>query len=553
MYSDYEGHHTRRNLSASRNRKRARKRRQQIIMATTIAGLVLVILGTTLIVKKVTKSHDKDIEQADNEITVEESEDLNSEASIEVVDLPENNGVEATGETAAEKTEETDTENSKDSSDPQASATTEQGADVNVVDVVNNSNVGENTQVTYGIDVSRFQGTIDWSQVANAGINYAMVRVGYRDSTTGEITSDTNAKYNMQEAEKNGIKLGAYFFSTATTKDEAIEEADWVANYISKYSITYPVGYNCEGFENSTSRQYSLTKDERSSIAMAFLGEISAKGYTPIFYASKNEMAQDAKWNTSTISSKYKIWMAWYNQDTSNLANKPSTSVNCDMWQYSNKGTVPGISGKVDVDVAYFGYNGTETAKDTSEREVASADVEALMNFTDVNETVTAKSKTNLRNKPSQGEDSTVMLTLQNGQTATRTGTSSSGWSRVVYDGVTYYAVSSYLTTDLSTPTPAEESTTQDEAASEEGASDMSSAGGFKTKFTDVNETVTAKEMVNLRSKPSVTDADSQVVATLYAGTTAVRTGINTDYGWSRVEYNGQVLYCVSSLIKVVE
>ena len=553
MYSDYEGHHTRRNLSASRNRKRARKRRQQIIMATTIAGLVLVILGTTLIVKKVTKSHDKDIEQADNEITVEESEDLNSEASIEVVDLPENNGVEATGETAAEKTEETDTENSKDSSDPQASATTEQGADVNVVDVVNNSNVGENTQVTYGIDVSRFQGTIDWSQVANAGINYAMVRVGYRDSTTGEITSDTNAKYNMQEAEKNGIKLGAYFFSTATTKDEAIEEADWVANYISKYSITYPVGYNCEGFENSTSRQYSLTKDERSSIAMAFLGEISAKGYTPIFYASKNEMAQDAKWNTSTISSKYKIWMAWYNQDTSNLANKPSTSVNCDMWQYSNKGTVPGISGKVDVDVAYFGYNGTETAKDTSEREVASADVEALMNFTDVNETVTAKSKTNLRNKPSQGDDSTVMLTLQNGQTATRTGTSSSGWSRVVYDGVTYYAVSSYLTTDLSTPTPAEESTTQDEAASEEGASDMSSAGGFKTKFTDVNETVTAKEMVNLRSKPSVTDADSQVVATLYAGTTAVRTGINTDYGWSRVEYNGQVLYCVSSLIKVVE
>ena len=553
MYSDYEGHHTRRNLSASRNRKRARKRRQQIIMATTIAGLVLVILGTTLIVKKVTKSHDKDIEQADNEITVEESEDLNSEASIEVVDLPENNGVEATGETAAEKTEETDTENSKDNSDPQASATTEQGADVNVVDVVNNSNVGENTQVTYGIDVSRFQGTIDWSQVANAGINYAMVRVGYRDSTTGEITSDTNAKYNMQEAEKNGIKLGVYFFSTATTKDEAIEEADWVANYISKYSITYPVGYNCEGFENSTSRQYSLTKDERSSIAMAFLGEISAKGYTPIFYASKNEMAQDAKWNTSTISSKYKIWMAWYNQDTSNLANKPSTSVNCDMWQYSNKGTVPGISGKVDVDVAYFGYNGTETAKDTSEREVASADVEALMNFTDVNETVTAKSKTNLRNKPSQGEDSTVMLTLQNGQTATRTGTSSSGWSRVVYEGVTYYAVSSYLTTDLSTPTPAEESTTQDEAASEDGASDMSSAGGFKTKFTDVNETVTAKEMVNLRSKPSVTDADSQVVATLYAGTTAVRTGINTDYGWSRVEYNGQVLYCVSSLIKVVE
>lgn len=511
---------------ASRNRKRRQLQRRRIILASIAGVVALVIIITTVVIVK--KNHSKNEEPVEVAETQETPTEEDEDAKIEVV-YPE--------EDETTKTDE---------ADPESTVKKESGAAVNVVDIVNASNVGENSNITYGIDVSKFQGTIDWAQVAASGINYAMVRVGYRDAVTGEIKADTNAKYNMQEAEKNGIKIGAYFFSTAVTSAEAVEEADWVANYISKYAITYPVGYNCEGFENSNSRQYSLTKDDRSNFAVAFLNEIYKKGYTPIFYASKNEMANDAKWNTSTLGSKFKIWMAWYNQDTSNLAAGPSAGFKYDMWQYTNQGTIPGISTKVDVDVAYFGYNGTESAKDTSAREVASVDVEALMKFTDVNETVTAKSKTNLRNKPSQGADSTVMATLVNGDTATRTGTSTSGWSRVVYNGATYYAVSSYLTTDTSAPA---QTATQPAAAPAEAPA----TSGFKTKFTDVNETVTAKEMVNLRSKPSVTDADSAVVVTLYNGQNAVRTGVNNEYGWSRVEYNGQVLYCVSSFIKVVE
>jgi GH25 family lysozyme M1 (1,4-beta-N-acetylmuramidase) len=376
--------------------------------------------------------------------------------------------------------------------------------------------------------------------VAGTGIDFAMVRVGYRDSSTGEIKADTNAKYNMQEAEKNGIKIGAYFFSTAVSAAEAVEEANWVANYISKYPITYPVGFNCEGFDNASSRQYNLTKDERSAVALAFLDQIYSAGYTPIFYASRGELSGDAKWNTSQIQQKYKIWMAWYDQDVSNLAGGPAYEGQCAMWQYSSKGTVAGIGKSVDVDVAYFGYNGTETAKDTSERENATADVEALMKFSAVEENVTAKNNTNLRDKPSQGSESTVKATLQNGQVALRTGISDSGWSRVVYEGNTYYAVSSFLTTDLSAPKQEEPKVVEDNS-------------GFKTKFTDCNEVVTAKDVVNLRSKPSVTDEDSAVVASLSSGDTAVRTGINQEYGWSRVEYNGQTLYCVSSYLKVVE
>ena len=122
----------------------------------------------------------------------------------------------------------------------------EKGVEVDIAFVVDES---ETKEVTNGIDVSRYQGTIDWEKVAGSGIDFAMIRVGYRTLSSGEIVADSNAKYNMQEAQKYGIKLGAYFFSTAISEEEAKEEANWVADYIGQYKITYPVAYNCENFE----------------------------------------------------------------------------------------------------------------------------------------------------------------------------------------------------------------------------------------------------------------------------------------------------------------
>lgn len=178
-----------------------------------------------------------------------------------------------------------------------------------------------------------------------------------------------------------------------------------------------------------------------------------------------------------------------------------------------------------------------ETKEALSEEppEEAQADVEALMKFTEVSEEVTAKDSTNLRNIPSQGSDSTVVYTLQNGETLTRTGVSDSGWSRLHYNGQTVYAVSSYLTADLSYKTPAQE-----------GAG---SGDGLKTRFEDRNEQVTAKIEVNLRTLPSVTNPDAAVAAVLHNGEYVTRTGINEAYGWSRVDYNGQTLYCISSYL----
>ncbi|MBQ8663917.1 MAG: glycoside hydrolase family 25 [Eubacterium sp.] len=411
------------------------------------------------------------------------------------------------------------------------------GASVDVQQVVTNAN--ETDEITFGIDVSRYQGTIHWSKVAESGVDFVMVRVGYRTLEDGKIVADSNAKYNMQEASKYGIKVGAYFFSTAVSKEEAIEEANWVSDYISNYKITYPVAFNCEGFSQSNSRQYHMTKTERTDVAMAFMNRIGQRGYTPMFYASKGELQNDTSWETSRIDDSYRIWVAQYPSKPYPETASSSYGGSHAMWQYTNQGTVPGISKPVDVNIAYFGYEKEEESQSGETPEQVGADVEALMSFTEVNEQVTAKDKTNLRDIPSQGSDSTVKTVLENGQVATRTGKSSSGWSRVVYNGNTYYAVSSYLTTDLSYTPPTPEPPEPDD--------------GIKTKFTSVNEQVTAKDAVNLRTLPSVTNEQSQVVVKISNGEVVTRTGINNEVGWSRVEYNGQTLYCVSSYLTVVE
>lgn len=390
------------------------------------------------------------------------------------------------------------------------------------------SGVKETDETTMGIDVARYQGTIDWEAVSGDGIDFAMIRVGYRAMEDGAIIADSNARYNMQEAQKYGVKIGVYFFSTAVSEEEAIEEANWVADFISQYSITYPVAYDCEGYANADSRQYGLSKHQRTDFAMAFLQTMEERGYEAMFYASKNEMTLNANWEVSRIEKKYKIWVAQYPEVPYPETESSSYSDKHHMWQYATDGTVAGIEQNVDLNVAYFGYNGIKLPLNPETPEEAFPDVEALMDFEKVNENVTAKDETNLRNMPSQAKESLVLYTLQNGEVAVRIGISDSGWSKVVYNGQTYYAVSSYLTTDLSHI-------------------------HIETQFETVSEQVTAKELANLRNIPSTTHEDSVVMEQLTHGDVAIRTGINNDVGWSRVVYNGQILYCVSSLLEVVE
>ncbi len=402
--------------------------------------------------------------------------------------------------------------------------------------LANRETVKETETTTHGIDVARYQGTIDWAAVADSGIEFAMVRIGYRSMADGTIVEDPNGKYNLQEAQKYGIKLGVYFFSTATSEEEAEEEANWVADQIAQYAITYPVAYDCENFTDPESRQYGLTKEERTDYALAFLEAIEDRGYEGMFYGSKNQLDFGNEWEIHRLVNKYKIWVAQYPEDPDPFFGQSSYEGKHHMWQYTMDGTIQGIPASVDRNVAYFGYDGIKAPKNPEPPVEVEPDPEAMMDFTEVNEIVTAKEETNLRSIPSQDEDSVVLYTLKNGEEATRIAISTSGWSKLIFNGETYYAVSNYLTTDMNYAPPAGQETTDD---------------GIQTPFTPVKEQVTAKDVVNLRNIPSVTNEESQVVAELKNGEVVTRTGINEDVGWSRVEYNGQTLYCVSSLLEL--
>ena len=392
--------------------------------------------------------------------------------------------------------------------------------------------------VTLGIDVARYQGTIDWQEVSQGGIDFAIVRVGYRGMVDGEITPDPNGRYNLQEAAKAGIPLGVYFFSTAVTEEEAREEADWVAEVISGYPITYPVVYDCENFNNPDSRQYFMTKTERTDVALAFLKAIEKHGYEGMFYASKMDMEQEKSWEISRIENDYKIWVAQYPSVPYPDTRETSYSGIHHMWQYSMEGSVTGIRQSVDLNVAYFGYDGIEPPHSKNVPETVEADVEAMLDFEDVSDQVTAKKETNLRNIPSQDTDSEVLRMLLNGEVAQRIAVSSNGWSKLVLDGNVYYAVTNYLTTDLEYEAPAEEEY-------------LPSEMGIQTQFVAANYLVTAKKMVNLRKLPSVEHEDAVVLDELDNGEIATCVGIS-DNGWSKLVYNGMTCYAVSSYLTEV-
>ena len=400
--------------------------------------------------------------------------------------------------------------------------------------------VRETEEITTGIDVARYQGTIDWAQVAGYGVDFAMIRIGRRGLEDGNISADPNALYNLQQAQKHGIRLGAYFFSTAVSEAEAVEEALWAAEFLAPYSITYPVAYDCEGFTNPESRQYGMGAAERTDIALAFLSTIEKAGYEGMFYGSKNDL--ETQWETRRIEGAHKIWVARYLPQADPALDRSGYQGQHHMWQYATDGEIPGIGQDVDLNVAYFGYDGIRTPQSKELPPEAFPDAEAMMDFIPVSETVTAKEETNLRSHPNQEAESQILYTLKNGELATRIAVSDSGWSKVEFDGNIYYAVSSFLTTDLSYTPPEEPSAPQ-----------VQDTAGFDTEFREVSDRVTAKELVNLRTIPSVTREDSVVAAQLKHGDVINRTGINDDVGWSRVVYQGQVLYCVTRYLEIVE
>ena len=195
-----------------------------------------------------------------------------------------------------------------------------------------------------GIDVSKYQGNIDWGAVAASGINFAIIRVGYRGSSSGALVQDPYFKKNISGATKAGIKVGLYFFTQAVNEAEAVEEASMAMSLASGYKVTYPIFIDTE--RASDGRANGLSKSARTAVVKAFCQTIRNGGYKAGVYASKSWYANQL--NASALNG-YCIWVAQYNSSC-------TYSGKYDMWQYSSKGSVSGIKGNVDMNISYTGY-----------------------------------------------------------------------------------------------------------------------------------------------------------------------------------------------------
>lgn len=196
----------------------------------------------------------------------------------------------------------------------------------------------------FGIDVSKWQGDIDWDKVKAAGVEFVMIRAGYRGSQTGALVEDPNFLANIRGAKRAGLKVGVYFFTQAVNEVEAVEEASMVIALCDGYELDYPVVIDSEG-AGGEGRADSLDMETRTKVCAAFCETIDNAGYEPGVYASRS-------WYNANLDvkklDKYRIWLAEYRST-------PLYSGYYDMWQYTSKGKIDGIEGNVDLNISYMG------------------------------------------------------------------------------------------------------------------------------------------------------------------------------------------------------
>jgi len=194
-----------------------------------------------------------------------------------------------------------------------------------------------------GIDVSSHQGRIDWAAVAADGIEYAMIRVGYRGYTEGLTSLDELFYENVAGAQANGIDVGVYFFSQAIDRDEAIEEAETVLRAIEGLEITYPVIFDWEDIPQEA-RTDGMDPKVLTGCARAFCQTIERAGYRAGVYF--NQAYGYQHYNLIALEA-YVLWLAQY-------AGAPDFRYRFEMWQYTNAGTVEGIEGDVDLNLSFW-------------------------------------------------------------------------------------------------------------------------------------------------------------------------------------------------------
>ncbi|MBQ7359887.1 MAG: glycoside hydrolase family 25 protein [Lachnospiraceae bacterium] len=221
--------------------------------------------------------------------------------------------------------------------------TAEQISDVDKTEVKKRQSTGSGTYL--GIDVSKWQKEIDWEKVAEDGVEFAIIRCGYRGSVSGCLVEDPYFERNIKGATAAGIKVGVYFFTQAITEVEAVEEASMVVSLIRDYELEYPVFIDTES-AGGNGRADGLDEETRTAVCEAFCATVRNAGYQSGVYASRN-------WYNKRVDverlEKYVIWLAEYRKI-------PLYEGYYHMWQYTSKGKVDGIDGNVDLNISYLGY-----------------------------------------------------------------------------------------------------------------------------------------------------------------------------------------------------
>lgn len=205
---------------------------------------------------------------------------------------------------------------------------------------------GQGYSPVLGVDVSSHQGDIDWVKVKNAGIEFAFIRQGFRGyGPEGTINPDKNFQQNLSGAKAAGIKTGVYFFSSAITPAEAVEEANFLLASLGGQPLEYPVVYDWEP-ASKDGRAYNLDKQTLTACTIAFCETVARAGYTPMIYY--NTPVGYTRMDLSQLTG-YDVWYAQYSF-------RPTMYYDYRIWQYTSSGKVPGIEGKVDMNIAMRPY-----------------------------------------------------------------------------------------------------------------------------------------------------------------------------------------------------
>ena len=215
----------------------------------------------------------------------------------------------------------------------------------------------ENGRMTYddpaydiftGVDVSVFQGDIDWNAVASDGVSFAMLRLGGRGYGEGTLYEDTNFVKNFKAASAAGLLIGVYFFSQAVTVEEAVQEAKFVIGILNGTQLDLPVAFDWEHVDDTSARTFAIGADQVTSFAKAFCDTITEAGYQAIVYFNREHGYYNYE---LSLISDYFFWYAEY-------ADRPSFVYDYHLWQYTEKGRVNGIAGNVDLNIALYSAAG---------------------------------------------------------------------------------------------------------------------------------------------------------------------------------------------------